>query len=234
MAIILGNSFIDNLHKQLVSTSPTAPAEQLLDILHASYIVALGEDDTRGTTTGLGNLRCGSTITAVMLQRATMHMVCATLQLGDCTAGACNGRTGAILEGKQLCSSEQHPELSNQCVTREHSFRDTHEQKRIAEAVHEQGWLLAATQRTDVKDGEDRCLSKITKSSSGTTFIFNEPSPGVENPQVIVPSGSGRGANHCAKSSGAGCMAVAYKQCGPQSPVLCVRWLLLTQRLWEY
>ena len=182
VATILGNSFIDNLHQQLVSTSPTAPAEQLLEILHASYTVALGEVDKRGTTTGLGNLRCGSTITAVMLQRATM--VCATLQLGDCRAGACNGRTGAILEGKQLCSSEQHPELSNQCVTREHSFRDILEQGRIATAVHEQGWLLAATQRTDVMDGEDRCLGKITKSSSGTTFTFNEPSRGVENPQM--------------------------------------------------
>ena len=180
VATILGNTFIDTLRQQLVSTSPTAPADQLLGILHASYTAALGEVDKRGNTAGLGNVRCGSTITAVLLQRATM--VCATLQLGDCRAGACNGRTGELLQGKQLCSSEQHPESTNQCVTREHSFRDIHEQRRIATAVQEQGWVVEATQRTDAMEAENRFLGKI--STPGRSFTFNEPSRGVENPEM--------------------------------------------------
>ena len=180
VATILGTSFIETLRQQLEGISGTAPVEQLIQVLQAAYTIALGEVDKRASTVGLGRASCGSTITAVVLQRASM--ICATLQLGDCRAGACNGRTGAILQGKQLFSSEDHHETMHECVTREHSFRDTHEQRRIAEAVHEHGWLLATSQRTDAMESEQRYLGKISRA--GREFTFNEPSRGVENPQM--------------------------------------------------
>ena len=181
VATTLGTSFIAALRLQLESTPGNAPAEQLLAILQDAYTIAIVDVDRYSEVVGFGRVDCGSTITAVMLQRATM--VCATLQLGDCRAGVCNGRTGAILQGEQLCSSEQHPESTNICVSREHNFQDIHEQNRIAEAVSDQGWKLSATQRCDVMEGEDRYLGKLT-TQGHADFNFNEPARGVENTQM--------------------------------------------------
>ena len=182
VATTLGTSFVETLRQQLESLSATAPVSQLIDRLQSSYSVALGEVDKLESTVGLGSARCGSTITAVLLQRATM--ICATLQLGDCRAGAFNARTGTILEGKQLFCSEYHPETTHKCVTREHSFCDAHEQRRITDAVYEQGWVLATTKRTDAMESEERYLGTISAQGLGRSFTFNEPSRGVENPQM--------------------------------------------------
>ena len=90
VATILGTSFIETLRQQLEGISGTAPVEQLIQVLQAAYTIALGEVDKRASTVGLGRASCGSTITAVVLQRASM--ICATAVVPQLQLWCCSER----------------------------------------------------------------------------------------------------------------------------------------------